>query len=306
MEDYKDTRDNKDENDKIEAIRHRQESRSEHKEAQSGDYEHEEKDLSYVDRTDRLTLGKIIKYIAIGMVILLFAVLIFRMSAQKKLYNDYFVWSEKTLTAYEKDKNLTVWVQNMSSYHIKTAIHLETDSADVLEFTYYPYSDPKPSEKGEDFEGCFMVGFPMYIEETKEFIITFRVNRTAGEELKQHYSLDVAPSGDIFRFSLTDGKTLYTDYSYITFRKNSYYYYRLSFSGVDYNYLTGYKDIDKTKIKELDLSVYYTDFFNEKSPIVTMTVANSFCPIEVFDLGDALPAKKTNDLKSSPEWEKED
>ena len=292
-------------NDTTDAIHHRQAERDQHQTPQSEEYEHEEKDLSYVDE-DKLTLGKIVKYIAIGMIVLLFAVLIYRMSSQNKLYNDYFVWTDEAIAAYNEKKSLTVWVQKMSSYHVTTQYDENYNALESIDFTYYPYSDPNKNMKSEDFEGCFMVGIPMYVEETKQFIITFRVNRTAKTHLFEHYELDHEPTGDVYRFSLSDGKTTYTDYEYITFAKNSYFYYRLVFTGVDYENLTGYKDIDVTKIQELDLSVYYKYKFNPQSPIAVLTVANSYCPIESYDLNDALPPKTTEGLLPSPVWNKED
>ena len=295
----------KPQNDTTDAIRHRQAERDQHTTPQSEEYEHEEKDLSYVDE-DRLTMSKIVKYIAIGMIILLFAVLIYRMSSQKKLYNDYFIWTDEAIAAYSEKNDLTVWVQNMSSYHVTTKFDEKYNALESIDFTYYPYSNPNSNIKSEDFEGCFMVGIPMYIEETKQFIITFRVNRTAKEHLEKHYSLDYQPTGDVFRFSLSDGKTTYTDYDYITFAKNSYYYYRLVFTGVDYHNVTGYKDIDPTAIKELDLSIYFKYKFNPQSPIDVITVANSYCPIEKFSVKDALPAKLTEGLLPAPEWNKDE
>lgn len=290
--------------DTVDAIRHRQTERSKNNERQTEEYEHEEKDLSYVDE-NRLTFGKILKYIATGLVLLVFAVLLFRIFAQREDYSDHFIWTDSILEAYEDKKDLTVWIQNMSSYQLTLARDEHNIPTDVLSFTYYPYSNPDANKAGEDFEGCFMVSMPMYIEETKDFILTFRVNRTAGTHLQKHYSLDHAPTGDIYRFSLSDGKTTYTDYEYVTFRKNSYYYYRLVFKNVDYHYVTGYQNIKPSDITTLDLSFYYIYRFHEASPLDTITVADSYCPIERYDVKDALPAQKTDALKASPVWESE-
>lgn len=285
--------------DTLEAIRHRNALRDNGQKPQTDEYTHEEKDLSYVDE-DRLTIGKIVKYIAIGLIVLLFAVLIYRISSQNKLYDDYFVWTDEAIAAYEEKNALTVWVQKMASYHVTTAYDENFNALQTLDFVYYPYSDPNTNIKSEDFEGCFMVGLPMYIEETKQFIITFRVNRTAKAHLKEHYSLDYEPTGDVYRFSLSDGAKTYTDYDYVTFSKNSYFYYRLVFNGVDYQNVTGYKDIDITKINELDLSVYFKHKYNASSPAAIITVANSYCPIEAYEIKNALPAKKPEGLTSSP------
>ena len=285
--------------DKLDAIRHRTASRDTDAKPQTEEYRHEEKDLSYVDES-RLTLGMIVKYIAIGLIILLFAVLIWRMTSQNKMFDDRFIWTDEAIATYNRTNNLTVWVQKMASYRVNTKYDENYNALETLEFTYYPYSDPNSNIKSEDFEGCFMVGLPMYIEETKQFIITFRVNRTAKAHLKTHYSLDYEPTGDVFRFSLSDGATTYTDYEYIAFSENNYFYYRLVFDNVDYRYITGYKDIDPTSIIELDLSVYFKYKYNEASPAATITVANSYCPIEKYDVKDALPVTKTEGLLPSP------
>ena len=291
-------------NDVTDAIRHRAEQRDEYKEPQKEETKHEEKDLSYVDE-NKITVGLIVKYIAIALIILIFAILIYRIASQKKMYNEDFIWTNEALSVYKETGKLTVWVQEMSSYRVTTKFDEEYNPIDSIEFVYAPYSNPNPNLKNEDFEGSFMIGYPMYIEETKQLIVTFRVNRTAKKALMEHYSLDYEPTGDVYRFLLSDGKNAYTDYEYITFSKNSYYYYRLVFNGVTYDNLTGYKDINQSQITELDLSVFFKYKFNENSPIVTMTVANSYCPIEEFDIDDALPAALTPDLKASPEWEKE-
>ncbi len=285
--------------DTLDAIRHRNASREDGKKPQAEEYIHEEKDLSYVDE-DKLTVGKIIKYIAVGCIVLLFAVLIYRISSQNKLYNDYFIWTDEAIAAYQEKEELTVWIQKMASYHVNTEYDENYNALQTLDFVYYPYSDPDTDTKSEDFEGCFMVGLPMYIEETKQFVITFRINRTAKTHLKNHYSLNYEPTGDVYRFSLSDGAKTYTDYDYITFSKNSYFYYRLVFNGVDYQNVTGYKDIDSTSITELDLSIYFKYKYNEASPAATITVANGYCPIEKYEIKDALPAKKTEGLLPSP------
>ena len=239
-------------------------------------------------------------------VVLLFAVLFFRIFSQNKLYNEDFVWTKESITAYNEKGNLTVWVQKMASYHVNTAYNDNYEATETLDFTYYPYSDPDPDDKSEKFEGAFMVGLPMYVEETKEFIITFRVNRTAKLDLKEHFLLDYEPTGDVYRFSLSDGATTYTDYEYVTFAKNSYFYYRLVFKNVDYKYVTGYKDIDELMLDELDLSVYFKHKYNEASPLAIITVANSYCPIEAYDIKNALPAKVTENLLVSPKKSEEE
>ena len=146
----------------------------------------------------------------------------------------------------------------------------------------------------------------MYIEETKQFILTFRVNRKANEALQQYYYLDTKPSGDIYIFTLEDnhGNT-YTDYDYVTFSENSYYFYRIVFNNVDYSFFKNYLEVKEEDIVELSLNVFYKDLYNVLSPIDTMTAGNNLITPKPYDLDDALPAQKTADLKNGHDWSKE-
>lgn len=249
------------------------------------------------DRPPKLTVFKILKYVLIGVLLFAFILLLYRIFTQKKDYADLFVWTDEALAAYEEKGSLTVWTQDMSSL----TLTLERDENNIptktYSYTYYPYSG---SEKRRQFDGCFMVSSPMYIEETGQLLITFRVNRTAGDKVRDYYSLDHSPQGDVYRFLLSDGAKNYSDYEYITFEKNSYFYYRLVFNDVPYDYAKSYIGVTESDITELTLSVYYSGLYNINSPLETMTAGNNLIHGDPYKIQKALPAKKDASLKKGP------
>lgn len=286
------------------------------------EHPHEEKDTSYMDeyvedRSNKLSIGKILKYVFYGILIFVFVLLVYRMFTQGKDYADYFVWTDEAIEAYQENGKLTVWTQEMSSASL--ALERDENNIPIKEnqyvYTYSPFSEREIVRyvKGSttetetvSFRGVYKVAGQMYIEETKQFVVTFRVNRTANEVLMNYYYLDSKPSGDVYIFTLKDSNgKVYTDYDYVTFTENTYYYYRLVFNGVDYPFFKNYLDIKESDIIELSLNVYYKDLYNVSSPVDTMTVGNNLITPKAFDLGDALPAQKPSDLANGYDWSKE-
>ncbi len=282
---------------------------------------HEDKDTSYMDeyvedKKNKLSIGKILKYIFYGIVLFVFILSIYRIFAQNRDYADYLVWTDEAVKAYEENGKLTVWTQEMSSFTF--AMERDENNIPIKEneysYTYSPFSEREvihtiegsTQTKTISFRGVYKVSGPMYIEETKQFILTFRVNRTANEALKELYSLDTKPSGDIYIFTLEDNKgNTYTDYDYVTFSENSYYYYRIVFNGIEYPFFKNYLDVKKDDILELKLNIFYKELYNTQSPVDTMTVGNNLITPDKFDLDDALPAKKPSDLKEGYDWSSE-
>ena len=284
------------------------------------EHPHEEKDTSYMDKyvedkSSKLSIFKILKYVVYGIIIFVFALLVYRIFVQDRDHADYLVWTDEALQVYEETGKLTVWTQEMSSF----TYAMERDENGIpikdneYSYTYSPFSErevirtTEGSAKSEtvSFRGVYKVAGQMYIEETKQFILTFRVNRTANDVLQKYYYLDNKPSGDIYIFTLEDnhGKT-YTDYEYVTFTENSYYFYRLVFNNVDYSFFQNYLDVKEEEIVELKLNVFYKDLYNATSPIDTMTAGNNLITPEKYDLDDALPAEKPADLQEG-DWSKE-
>ena len=285
------------------------------------EHPHEEKDTSYMDayvedKKNKLSIGKILKYIFYGIVLFVFILSIYRIFVQNRDHADYLVWTDEAIQAYEEKGKLTVWTQEMSSFTY--AMERDENGIPIKEneyvYNYSPFSEReviRPIEgtiKTEtiSFRGVYKVSGPMYIEESKQFIFTFRVNRTANESLKELYNLDTKPSGDIYIFTLEDNKgNTYTDYDYVTFTENSYYFYRIVFNGVDYPFFKNYLDVKEEDIFEMKLNIFYKDLYNVLSPVDTMTVGNNLITPDKYDLDDALPAKKPADLKEGYDWSKE-
>lgn len=300
-------------NDAAEAVKYKNQLRDELADGEVGvEHPHEERQEEDEDRVPKLTFGKILRYLGTGIIILVFVLIFYRINVQNEDYSDYLVWTDEALSVYESTGKLTVRTQQMGSF----SLTLERDENNIptktYTYTYKPYSDsPYESENSTlkptqlTYKGCFMVGDPMYIEETKQFMVTFRVNRIAGDRVKEHYSLASAPKGDVYRFALSDGENVYTAYQYVTVEKNSYFYYRLVFDNVDYNYLTDHTDLTESEIKELTLSIFYAGKFNPESPLEVMTVANNVLPADSFAIKKALPAEVDPALKNSPVWETE-
>ena len=249
-------------------------------------------------------------------IIFVLVLLVYRIFVQDRDYADHLVWTDEALQAYQENGKLTVWTQEMSSFSF--AIERDENGIPTKEneytYSYSPFSEReivRPIEgttKTEtiSFRGAYKTSGPMYIEETKQFILTFRVNRTANESLKKLYNLDTKPSGDIYIFTLEDNNgNTYTDYDYITFTENTYYYYRLVFNGVEYPFFQNYLEVKREDIVEMKLNVFYKELYNIMSPVDTMTVGNNLITPETFDLDDALPAQKPSDLKNGYDWSKD-
>ena len=282
------------------------------------EHPHEEKDTSYMDeyvedKKNKLSIGKILKYALYGVILFVFLFSIYRIFVQNKDYSDYLLWNDQSVAAYKEKKKLTVWTQDMSSF----TFALERDENGIpiedneYVYTYSPFSEREvirkiagtTETKTISFRGVYKTSGPMYIEETKQLIITFRVNRTANGVLQELYELDTKPSGDIYIFTLQDNQgNIYTDYDYVTFSENTYYYYRLVFNNVNYPFPKNYLEVTAADIIELKLNVFYKDLFNINSPVDTMTVGNNLITPDRYDLDDALPAKVDPDLKSGYNW----
>ena len=121
-------------------------------------------------------------------------------------------------------------------------------------------------------DGKFAASHIYYIPSEKQVQITVRYNNSTIKMLMEDYSLSSEPEFEPFIFTLTDGMgNTYTEYKYISGKKNMYNYRRLVFDGVDLNSLiveepafnatedeiNEFKEI--TKDKYLVLNIYYKD-----------------------------------------------
>ena len=114
----------------------------------------------------RFTLGKLVKYLIIAFIVLVYALIFFRIA----ISNDTdiaksFIWTEASVKAYNDSngKGLTVLSQELETYP------LTDQDGNVIEMvTFKELSD----------DGLFKVSNFMYVKETKEVIITLRYNDT--------------------------------------------------------------------------------------------------------------------------------
>ncbi len=140
------------------------------------------------------------------------------------------------------------------------------NSPDNFDVYYYKHKDNLTRD------GKFAASHVYYIPSEKQVQVTVRYNNSTLKMLMEDYSLSAEPNFEPFVFTLTDGMgNTYTEYKYISVKKNMYNYRRLVFDGVDLNSLiveepafnateeevNAFKEI--TKDKFLVLNIYYKD-----------------------------------------------
>lgn len=249
--------------------------------------------------SNRITVGFVFKCLGAGLFLLVLILMFYRIHQQDVDYADRFLWTDENIRAYQEKGALTVWKQRMSSFTLTLSWDENDKPLDTYSYRYSPYSETDTETK--KLRGHFFVSDPMYIEETRQMLLTLRVNRTTGEAVKECYRLDTAPTGDAYFFALTDGTVIYSDYEYITIEENTYLYYRLIFNNVSYTPVTVTREnASKVQICEMKLQIFYRNFYNLSSPLETMTVANNALPIQPVDTEKFLPVAKEPALKEDP------
>ncbi len=228
------------------------------------------------DTKKRFTFGKFLKYIAIALIILVYALVFFRIA----ISNDTeiaksFIWTEASVKAYNSSngKGITVLSQELESYPI-----LDEDG-NVIEIVSF-------EELSED--GLFKVSNFMYVKETKEVIITLRYNDTCEELYSEKYGIDTSVS-ELFVFTLTGSGKTYSDYTFVTDSRFTYHYRRLIFTGVELD-----------EVSSLNIQAYCVGNPDYESPACDMPIYDSHLETERVDLSDYLPAKINADLKKPP------
>lgn len=243
------------------------------------------------DYKPKSKVGKILRWIGIALILLVYGLLMFRIfikgdpkSAGK------FIWTSDTVAAYQ---------QNTSSFTAKTQ-----------EIQSFSFATGEKDEQGNDkYEsrtynnitsgGSFQISNLIYVPETGELQITVRFNRASVEKVQELYNLPEKPDGEIYFFALSDGDKYYTDYSYVATKRFTYQYRRLVFSGVDL-----------TDTETLDLNIYYIDNVSLGTPLVfdpkedyaergALTIYDKNLGWEVYDLKNALPAEVNGKLQKS-------
>lgn len=238
------------------------------------EYDYYPYDDEKTDDGRRFTFGKLLKYIGIAFVVLVYALIFFRIS----ISNDTniaksFIWTEASVKAYNQNKTLSVYTQELESYT------LTDENGNVTEVVSF-------DELSED--GFFKVSNFMYVKETKEVIITLRYNDTCEKTYADKYSIDTE-SGELFVFTLTGGGKRYSDYTFVSDERFTYHYRRLVFSGIDIE-----------NVSTLSLQGYCVGKPDYESPVCDMIVYDSHIPLSAVDLGDYLPAEINKDVKTPP------
>ena len=224
----------------------------------------------------RFTIGKLLKYIAIAMIVLIYALIFFRIG----ISNDTeiaksFIWTEESVKAYNDSngKGITVLSQKLEAYP------LTDEDGNVLEMVRF-------DELSED--GYFKVSNFMYVKETKEVIITLRYNDTCKEYYSEEYGVDTSVS-ELFVFTLTGGGKTYSDYTYVTDSRFTYNYRRLIFTGIELD-----------EVASLSIQAYCVGNPDSEKPACDMPIYDSHLDTKRVELEEYLPAKVNPDLKKPP------
>ena len=220
------------------------------------------------------TLGKLFGWLGTILVVVVYLLIMFRIF----ISNDTsvaksFIWTEDNLKIYENKGGLTVYSQKLEGYTIRD------DNGTVVESASY-------TDLSED--GLFKVGSLMYVQDTKELILTVRFNDTCEELYSERYSLDPS-KGELFVFSLTDGEKTYSDYTYVTDERFVYHYRRLIF-----------KNVELEGVRTLTVNGYCVGMPDLDKPVLKMTVYDANLKMKRVDIRDYSPAKINSDIKKPP------
>lgn len=227
-------------------------------------------------------VGKIIKWLAIALILFVYIFLIFRIyiKSDTKIAKT-FVWTDATVAAYQNDTDAFEVFTQDNSY-----VYYDPETEESFQYSYDTYSG---SDDKHTHDGQFHTSQFVYVPSSKEFQITLRYNREGVAELLETYGLEKAPAGELFCFALTDGTHYYTDYTFLTDSRFTYQYRRLTFSGIDLE-----------NVSQMFLEIYYVGDVRKSAPYESMTVYLADIPMERYELKDALPAEVNGDLQTPP------
>lgn len=256
----------------------------------------------YEEKKEHGPVFKIFKWAAILLVVGVYLILFFRMCSKEDPSSaKEFLWTENTLTAYEKWEKADAKTRGSFAYTQESSYTVYNEATrESKTYRYDTFScreniysgdgeNPEDSKKYIHY-GQFHTSNPVYIPSAGEVQITIRVNDEGMEELMATYGLTKLPQGEVFAYALTDGINYYTDYFFTADARFTYNYHRLTFSGVDFTNLT-----------ELELLIYYVgdgtvDLLN---PYEYFTIYSSDIPMQSYHMKQAKPIKRS-DLQKPP------
>ncbi len=221
-------------------------------------------------------IGTIFKYAVLALVIFTYVLIMFRIFIKEdpKAVKE-FVWTEQSLSAYNENSS-TFKVQNQQ---IRSFTYEDEASGETVKVIYNTITE----------DGYFQVSNFMYVEATKELIVTFRYNNASLKWLENKYSLPGELQTEPYLLSLSVKDEMYTDYSYLEYDRFTYDYRQLVF-----------KNIQLPESGTVNLNVYYMGEFDLNTPIASLTVYDSRIPVEYYSIKKALPAELTKGFKNSP------
>ncbi len=220
------------------------------------------------------SVGKIFKWVGIVFVILVYLLIMFRIFISKDTsLAKKFVWTDENVAVYNEKGGLSVYSHDLAGYTLRD------ENGTVIATASY-------KELSED--GLFKIGSIMYVQDTKEFIITVRYNDTCEELYSEKYSLD-PKKGELFVFMLTDGEKTYSDYTYISDERFVYHYRRLIF-----------KNVDLSDVSKLTIKGYCVGMPDLEKPVLEMGAYDVNCRNKRVDIRDYKPAKVDTALKTPP------
>ncbi len=277
--------------------------------SRGAEHPHDDRDTSYMDEVpQKLSVAKILKYVCYGVIVFVFALIFWRIYMQNDKGFDFtadFVWTRENIEAYQNG-SLTVTKLEMASFSHTLERDENNIPTETYDYSYSPFNESDETDSYRQYDGVFKTDNVMYIAETKELIFTVRVNRNAYDFVAEKYGLSDSskPSGDAFRFAITDGTEYYTEYEYMTATRSSYYYYRIVFKEIPLELIETNERLDATAadIVEYNLLIYSKDFFNFNSPMVETDLLCNFCKLEKYNVKNALPAEASADLKKGPKY----
>ena len=229
-----------------------------------------EKEIPDYYASPKVSIRKILKYVVIGLVIAVYALIFYRIYLQNnsgvKIVNQ-LISNTETVKAfrdtYEKGESFDVYSQNLTSYTLVLETDADKKPTKTTNIIYNEYSQSK------NYYGTFYVTGFLYYEDSEQVVITLRYNRSALNALKEDYKLSDIPSEPFF-FTLDDGKQFYDEYEYVSDKKFTYYYRRIIFNSVSLE-----------DIKSLSLNIYYVgDSEDYYAPLDYIPIYDSRVPLE--------------------------
>lgn len=240
--------------------------------------------------------GKVARYIALSLVVLVYGLIFFRLFIKSDPDSAKgFIWTESSVAAYESDPDsFTIQTQKICTYQKQ----IGKDEQGIPMYETVSHNDITS-------DGSFMISNLMYVPSNGELTITVRYNRSATESLMEECALDALPKGEPFFFALEgvgeDGKGYAVEYTYYPSSRFTYEYRRLVFS-----------DVKLPTNGVVSLNVYFVDNVELSSPLVfnsdsktnrvelSLPIYDSYLGMDEYKTKKALPAELCGELVAAP------